>query len=67
MSRVYTVSHPCDECQVEATFQIKGYNHDDKKGGSFVHEDEKVEYWRDVRCVECGTVSTHIGVYDPSW
>jgi hypothetical protein len=67
MSRVHTVSHPCDECRVEASFQIKGYDHDTKISGSLVDENGDIEYWREVRCVECGTVSTHGGVYQIEW
>ena len=61
------VSHPCDDCGVEASFLIPLNNSDTKKSGTLVHEDGDVEYWREVKCEDCGVWSTHGGVYNYEW
>lgn len=61
----WEVSHPCDECRVEASFFIT--KTDSKNVFCHVQEDGSIYYSSNVRCEECGVISTHIGIYEKDW
>ena len=62
-----SVSHPCDECQVEAYFLIPTVDTFKATSETLIHDDGDIEYWKKVRCEDCGTVSTHAGIYNAEW
>lgn len=54
------VSHPCDDCYIEASFLLG-------RADTIVYEDGDIEYRKKVKCADCNTVSTHIGVFEVEW
>ena len=62
-----SVSHPCDECRVEAYFLIPTVDTFKPTSQALIHDNGDIEYWKKVRCEECDTVSTHGGIYNAEW
>jgi hypothetical protein len=61
------VSHPCDECRVEVSFIIPTIDSSTKTSETLIDDKGNIEYWKTIRCEDCGTDSTHAGVYQAEW
>jgi hypothetical protein len=52
---------------VEVSFIIPTINSSTKTSETLIDDKGNIEYWKTIRCEDCGTDSTHAGVYQAEW